>query len=39
METGTVYSTKRWLKAKVKPIRNCMICMVVRVFLKDWGTW
>lgn len=32
-ETGTVYVTKRCMLAKVIPIMNCEICMVVKVRL------
>jgi hypothetical protein len=36
--TGMRYTTKRCMPAKVMPMRNCRICMVVRVRLTRCGT-
>lgn len=38
VETGTVYMTKRCMPAKVIPIMNCEICIVVKVRLIRCGT-
>jgi hypothetical protein len=38
VETGTLYLTNKCMLAKVIPIKNWQICMVVRVFLILCGT-